>query len=130
MTEDETKVVPERRSRRRRLTDKASAAVHNGLSEKAVYTSHELRTQLRILVAMTVVLYIILALLVLSDWRQGVNNTNALCAIRRQAQYNASEGQTFLKAHPNGAFGFTAVQLQQSIDQELGIVTALDGLGC
>lgn len=114
----------------RRSTDNLPPLPGPQVSAKAARTSKEIRSQLRVLVALTVILYIGLGGLVWYSLTQSDQNTRALCAIRHQAEQQVTQGQAFLKSHPNGAFGFTATQIQANINNSLDEKNALSEIGC
>lgn len=118
---------------RRRASDKVPPSTIPPVPEVKA-DSHdigsELKKTLKILVIATVVLYLMVVGLVIWVWIQSDTNTNALCAIRLEAQTRVTETQTFLANHPNGFLGVSPAQLQQSINDSNATVVALSGLGC
>lgn len=55
---------------------------------------------------------------------------HALCILRADLQQRAESTEAFLKANPGGIPGIPAEQLQQSIDNQLRTVNALQLLEC
>lgn len=101
----------------------------------------ELLTKLRHLTVLTVVLYAVVIGTTIwfridSNHRRDqiaqVTKTtkDALCTYRDDLQLKIRDSQLYLAAHPEGAFGYTANQIQQSIDDRRRAVIALAPLGC
>jgi hypothetical protein len=117
-------------SPRRRVTDHVPVPLTPKITEKSVITGEEIKKQLRILVILTVLLYVGFGLLLWYTLTTAQSNNNALCALRNEASTRVTEGQNFLKQHPDGAFGFTQAQLQKSVDDSIATVTALNQVDC
>lgn len=100
------------------------------LSDPSLHTAKELRKTLRILIAMTCILYIVVGGIAVLTYRQSVVNTRALCTIRQNAQTRADQTTDFLKDHPNGIAGITVEDLRRSIDASNATVKALDDVSC
>jgi hypothetical protein len=117
-------------SPKRRATDHVPVPLTPKITEKSVITGEEIKRQLRVLIIMTVLLYIGFGLLLAFVWTQSTTNTTALCGIKTEAQNRVTQGQAFLKVHPKGAFGLTNAQLQQEVNQSINTVNALKGVSC
>lgn len=126
MTEPEQE---NRRTRKRRADDVAQDRKVPSVSERSVITSKDLKGQLRVLIALTVIMYVVVGLLIWQVWVTANSNTKSLCALRNQDQAQIDQAQTFLKQHPYGAFGISRAQFQQSISNSVATVTALKDLG-
>src|SRR4051812_9866622 len=95
------------------------------LSDPALHTAKELRRSLRILIGLTVVLYIFLIGVASYTYIQGQRNTKALCTIRANAADRVEQTQSFLQDHPNGFGGITALDLRRSLATYENTVRAL-----
>jgi hypothetical protein len=100
------------------------------LSNPALHTAKELRRMLRILIGLTVVLYVIMFGIATYTYFQGQRNTKALCTIRDNAQNRVAQAQQFLQDHPNGIAGLTPDDLQRSINTSQATVKALEDVDC
>lgn len=58
------------------------------------------------------------------------SNTHALCSLRADVQKRVTDGQAFLKTHPEGIPGIPAPTLQSSITNSQRTVKALSSLIC
>lgn len=114
---------------KRRVTDLKPVQIRTEVSDGAIKTAEDLRSQLRVLIALTIILYVVMGFLVWWIWSQQTTNSGALCAIRREAQARVKEGQEFLTQHPYGAYGLSRAQIQQSITDSIDTVSALQNLG-
>lgn len=117
-------------SPRRRTTDHVPVPLTPKITEKSVITGEEIKKQLRVLIFMTVLLYVGFGLLLWWTWNTSQSATAGLCGIRHEAVARVAEGQSFLKSHPTGAFGLSPEQIQQSTDNAIGTVTALKDVNC
>lgn len=117
-------------SPRRRTTDHVPVPLTPKITEKSVITGEEIKKQLRVLIILTVLLYIGFGLLLWWTWNTSQSATEGLCGIRHEAVNRVTEGQAFLKAHPHGAIGLTAAQLQQTINNSIATVNALKDINC
>jgi hypothetical protein len=100
------------------------------LSDPALHTAKELRRSLRVLIVLTVVLYVILGGVAFYTYQLGQKNKRALCTIRANAQTRADATQDFLLRHPNGIPGVTVLDLNRSINAYRATVHALDDVNC
>lgn len=96
-----------------------TVTVHN--AGKAV------RRTLRILVALTVVLYVALGGLGAFVLINSEANRRALCTLRADLQVRVGQAQQFLDHHPNGTF---ADGIRQSIEGQMRTIKALSGISC
>lgn len=125
MTEDDLDSSP-----RRRVTDHVPVPLTPKITEKSVITGAELKKQLNVLVILTVLLYVGFGLLLWWTWQSSQSNSAALCALKIDSQNRLSQGQAFLKTHPDGALGFTKSQLQQDINNSITTRNALNTVNC
>ena len=58
------------------------------------------------------------------------STAHALCALRDDVQSRVTQGNAFLKTHPNGFAGISAPTLKSSIDNSQRTVDALGSLKC
>jgi hypothetical protein len=100
------------------------------LSDPALHTAKELRRTLRILIGLTVVLYICLVTVAGYTYIQGQRNTKALCTIRANAADRVEQTQTFLQEHPDGINGISALDLRRSLQTYQNTVRALEEVDC
>lgn len=100
------------------------------LSNPALHTAKELRRTLRILIGLTVVLYVFLTFIAGYAYIQGQRNTRALCTIRANAADRIEQTQTFLQEHPEGINGISALDLRRSLTTYQNTVRALDDVDC
>lgn len=100
------------------------------LSDPALHTAKELRRSLRILIGLTVVLYICLVGIAGYTYIQGQRNTKALCTIRSNAADRVEQTQSFLQDHPNGIDGISALDLRRSLQTYQNTVRALEEVDC
>lgn len=61
---------------------------------------------------------------------EGTRAHAALCALQADLIHRVTQGEAFLRAHPNGAFGIPASVLQQSIANEQQTIFSLRALRC
>lgn len=115
---------------RRRSDDFVPRPLPPKVTESVVVTSRELRNQLRVLIILTVLLYVGFGILTWFTWSQSNTNTKALCGIKQDAQAQVAEGRNFVKLHPNGIAGISAAQIQQSINDNIAKVNALNIVDC
>lgn len=92
--------------------------------------AREIRRILYILIAATVVLYLITAGLSVFVWSQSAKNTDALCSVRHDAERRVQQGSDFLIANPNGTKEIPTKIIQQSIDNAQQTVNSLSILHC
>lgn len=100
------------------------------LSDPAIHTAKELRRDLRILIALTVVLYIVVVGIAGYTYIQGQRNTKALCTIRANAADRVEQTQSFLQDHPNGFGGISPLDLRRSLATYQNTVRALQEVDC
>lgn len=58
------------------------------------------------------------------------DSNQALCTFRHDLQVRAETGREFLKNNPNGAFGLTPAQIQQSLGNQEKTLVSLQSLSC
>jgi len=100
------------------------------LSDPALHTAKELRRTLRLLIGLTVVLYVFLVGIGGYTYFQGQRNTRALCTIRNNAQDRVDQTTDFLRSHPTGIAGISVSDLRRSIESSRATVRALDDVNC
>jgi hypothetical protein len=100
------------------------------LSNPALHTAKELRRTLRILIGLTVVLYVVMFASAVYTYRLGQKNTRALCTIRKNAADRVEQTQTFLQDHPNGVGGISVLDLRRSLTTYQNTVIALNDVDC
>ena len=100
------------------------------LSNPSLHTAKELRRWIRVLGAMTVVLYLVMGGVAAYTYTLGQKNKRALCTIRKNAETRASQAQQFLLKHPNGIAGISTLDLQRSINAYQSTVHALADVDC
>jgi len=113
---------------KRRATDKLLPKAD--LSDPSLHTAKELRRWLRILIALTIILYIVVGGMAVLTYRQSLRNTRALCTIRQTAVDRSQQTQAFLIDHPNGISGITVEDLKRSIQSYQATVRALSDVDC
>lgn len=113
---------------KRRATDNVMPKAD--LTDPAIHTAKELRRTLRILIGLTVVLYMIVLGIGGYAFIQGKRNTKALCTIRQNAADRADTAQQFLFDHPKGIPGVSVTDINRSINAYQATVRALDDVDC
>jgi hypothetical protein len=113
---------------KRRASDKLTPKAD--LSDPALHTAKELRRSLRILIGLTVVLYLVMFGSAVYTYNLGQKNTRALCTIRTNAADRVEQTQTFLQDHPNGIDGVTPLDLRRSLTTYQNTVNALADVDC
>ncbi len=119
---------------RRRVTDfvqpHSDTADFPAISDHAAETAQDLRRTLRVLGAMTVILYLVIAGLGLWVWSQSNRNTNALCDLRSNIDNRNRTAEDFLRTHPKGIPGVSAESLEINIKTSRQTLKALSDLNC
>jgi uncharacterized protein HemX len=128
MTSDFGEVPPYQKKPRRRATDNVMPKAD--LSDPALHTAKELRRGLRVLMALTAVLYVVMLGVAGYTFRQSQRNTKALCTIRANAADRVEQTEQFLRDHPNGLNGITVLDLRRSIQTYQNTVRALNDVKC
>jgi len=100
------------------------------LSDPALHTAKELRRGLRVLMALTIFVYLFLVGVGGYTYFQGQRNTRALCTIRNNAQDRVDQTTDFLRNHPTGINGISVADLRRSIESSRATVRALDDVNC
>jgi len=113
---------------KRRATDNVLPKAD--LSDSALHVAKELRRWIRVLAALTLLLYVVMIGIATYTYFQGQRNTKALCTIRDNAQNRVAQAQQFLQDHPNGISGLTPDDLQRSINTSQATVKALEDVDC
>lgn len=62
--------------------------------------------------------------------RENATARKGLCYLRRDVERRVDEQRSFLKRHPNGAFGFSKQDIQRSIKNSERSITALMAVKC
>jgi hypothetical protein len=61
---------------------------------------------------------------------RGAQAYRAVCTLRHDLRVREAQGEAFLKAHPDGAFGIPAAVLRASIENQQHTIFALRELEC
>jgi type II secretory pathway pseudopilin PulG len=89
---------------------------------------------LRVLVAATIFLYVIVILAGTWGWyvnkQESDQNTSALCALRQDLERRANASEDFLARNPHGLLGISPGDLQKSIADTQRSIVALSSLHC
>jgi hypothetical protein len=85
---------------------------------------------LKILVAATVVLYLITIAVGIAGLIKLHGIEDNFCTFRGDLQRRVNEGNKFLAQHPHGTKGFPAGAIKVSIQNQERTLTALRGLSC
>lgn len=93
-------------------------------------TPSPLRRALWMFVAMTLVLYVMVAALGLFVYTQAHQNKAALCALRTDLERRVAVSETFLEENPEGIPGISPAALRTSITNQRLTIQALSGLDC
>lgn len=92
--------------------------------------ANKLDRTLKRLVWATAVLYVVLIGLGYYIYAVSNENTDALCALRSDAEARIEQSQQFLNTHPNGVAGISAEQLKRSLNNSKRTYEALKDLDC
>lgn len=90
----------------------------------------EMQRGLRWLIIATIVLYLGVVVIGLLAWSNALTTQKALCQFRGDLTSRVVGGEKFLKAHPDGAFGISADEIQTQLDNQRRTVKALSILSC
>lgn len=121
-------MIPEEEVPRRRAGDHDDPQPH--ISDGAANIGTQIKRSLRILVAATILLYVVLGAFILITRLDANKSAKALCALRRDAESRLDEGQRFLRTHKHGFSGISRAEIQRSIDGYRITVRALNILNC
>lgn len=100
------------------------------ISKEGSKTARELRRWLKILIVMTVLLYLILAGFGYVSWILSNRNTDALCSLRQDVERRIETSQQFLIDNPRGIPGIEPRVIRQQIQNNQRTVRALNSLNC
>lgn len=89
-----------------------------------------IKRTLRLLVAATVVLYVVLGTVVFLNYRSSDTTNDALCALRGDLERRVEQSQQFLIEHPNGVGGIPAATIRQGLVNQQHTIHALRKLSC
>lgn len=107
-----------------------SAARKPKITNQSANVAEQLQRSLRVLMILTIALYIAFAGVVFWAWTQSNRNTKALCALRVDAQARVETNRLFLMANPEGIRGVSIEQLQRSTDNAVRTANALKIVHC
>lgn len=127
--------TPEKPTPRRRVTDFVRPAVPAAeskpeISDTSVNIARDIRRWLRVLIAMTSLLYVLTATWAFYTFHAAERNRKALCTLRANTQIQIEQTQQFLIDHPRGFPGVSNSDLKANIRQLQKTVDALDTLHC
>lgn len=92
--------------------------------------ARDVKRWLKVLVTLTVVLYVALIGLVAYVYDGANTNRDALCALRADLEKRVESSRTFLLANPKGVSGIPASIVQEQIVNQERTITALAGISC
>lgn len=113
---------------RRRISDRIPDKPQ--ITNTGANLAKDIQRTLRVLIVLTVVLYVVLGLFMAWSWILSARNTSALCTLRHDAEERVHSGQVFLEQNPHGIPGVPRETLQASIKNSQSTVKALESLNC
>jgi hypothetical protein len=90
----------------------------------------QIKRTLYMLVAATVVLYVVLGVLVVLTYSNSSDTNHALCALRGDLEKRVESSRTFLIEHPEGIPGIPAQTIRQGLVNQQHTIQALSSLSC
>lgn len=90
----------------------------------------QIQRALRVLVAATVVLYLVVGTLAILNYYNNDITSDALCTLRGDLETRVKASEKYLRETPNAIKGITPAQIKESIDNQKRTIEALSSLSC
>lgn len=90
----------------------------------------EIRRALRVLVAATVLLYLVVGTLAVLNYHDNGVTSDALCTLRGDLETRVKASEKYLRETPNAIKGISPAQIKEGIDNQKRTIEALSDLSC